>query len=365
MIRMNDFSADPLALREAQKAAAQRVLDSGWYILGSEVQAFEAQFAAACGVRHAIGVANGLDAIEIALRALGIGPGDEVITTPMTAFATVLGILRAGATPRLADIDERTAQLAIDSVERCINERTRAILLVHLYGHVTAMDSWLELARSRNLHLIEDCAQAHLAKWRGQVAGTLGVCGAYSFYPTKNLGAPGDAGALITGSDDLAELSRSLRNYGQTQRYHHPNIGLNSRLDELHAAILAERLRFLAGFTERRRAIAGAYRGGIREGAVRLMAAPQAAENHVHHLFVVTCDRRAALAEHLKSQGVESFSHYPVPVHFQKSCGDIARDPRGLPAAERHAEVCLSIPCHHNLSDADVARVIEAVNAFA
>lgn len=364
MILMNDFKAEPAALRDEMLAAARRVLESGWYVLGSEVAAFEREWAAACGTPHGVGVGNGMDAIEITLRALDIGPGDEVITTPMTAFATVLAIVRAGATPVLADVAPDSAMLAPESVERCLTGRTKALLLVHLYGQMRDMDRWQSLCSAAGIHLVEDCAQAHLARWQGKPAGAWGVAGAYSFYPTKNLGAAGDAGLIVTGSDALDARARRLRNYGQSVRYSHPELGLNSRLDELHAAMLSARLRWLPEFTARRRAIARAYHDRIANPAVSLLAAPQEPEAHVHHLFVLLCARRNALAEHLKQREVQTLIHYPIPVHEQEPCKDIRRDPRGLAASERHVATCLSIPCHPQMTDADVDRLVAAVNSF-
>lgn len=362
---MNHFKAEPAALREAMLAAAQRVLASGWYVLGKEVESFERQWADICGTRRGVGVANGMDAIEIGLRALGVGPGDEVITTPMTAFATVLAILRAGATPVLADIDPETALLAPASVRRCLTPRTRALVLVHLYGQVRAMPQWLALSGEADIALIEDCAQAHYASLGGKAAGSFGVVGAYSFYPTKNLGAAGDAGMLVTNDQALAQRSTMLRNYGQSERYHHPLIGLNSRLDEVHAAMLAARLPWMAGFNERRQAIAEAYRAGLRNPAVRLLAEPEEPAAHVHHLLVVTCDRRDALQAYLSARGVQTLIHYPIPVHLQSSCAALRRDPQGLSASERHGATCLSLPCHPQLTDDELAQVIDAVNGFA
>lgn len=364
MILMNDFRAEPETLRVAELAAADRVLRSGWYVLGNEVRTFEQTWARRCGVSHAIGVGNGMDAIEIGLRALGIGRGDEVITTPMTAFASVLAVIRAGAVPVLADIDPRTALLDPASVERCISPRTKAVLLVHLYGQMRAMDRWMTLCKHAEIALLEDCAQSHLASWNGAVAGSFGRYGAYSFYPTKNLGALGDGGALVCTDAGLAQRATVLRNYGQSVRYHHPELGLNSRLDELQAALLLVRLEWLEGFTERRRQVAEAYHAGIRNPVVRCMAAPAQAQSHVYHLFVVLCEQRDQLARHLREFGVETLVHYPVPVHFQEACPEIRRDPKGLAATERHAVQCLSIPCHPQMSDADVARVIDAINAF-
>jgi dTDP-4-amino-4,6-dideoxygalactose transaminase len=364
MILMNDFKAEPLALREAMQAAAVRVFESGWYVLGRELEAFEREWAATCGVDYAIGVGNGMDAIEIALRALDIGPGDEVITTPMTAFATVLAILRAGATPVLADIDPDTALLSMVSAERCLTPQTRAVVLVHLYGQVRSMPDWVDWCAQHGIALVEDCAQAHLASQNGTVAGAFGAAGAYSFYPTKNLGAIGDGGMLVTRDEVLAKRAATLRNYGQSVRYHHPELGLNSRLDEIQAAILSARLQWLAEFTQRRRDIAAAYRVGTVHSDVRLLAAPEAESAHVYHLFVVCCEARDALQAHLQAHGVQTLIHYPIPVHQQPPCLEMRRDPQGLGHSEYHAARCLSLPCHPQMSDADTAAVIAAVNAF-
>ncbi len=364
MILMNAFREEPEELRSEMLQAAARVMASGWYVLGPEVEAFERQWADACGLAHGVGVGNGMDAIEIGLRALGVGPGDEVITTPMTAFATVLAITRAGAVPVLADVDPHTAMLSLESVQRCISARTRAVVLVHLYGQVRQMSAWVDFCRRHGLHLVEDCAQAHLASSGGRVAGAFGALGAYSFYPTKNLGALGDAGMLVTGDAEIAATAARLRNYGQSERYHHPDIGLNSRLDELHAAILAVRLRWLSDFTQRRQAIALAYRQGISNPLVTLLAAPESAQSHVYHLFVVTTPERQRLQEHLKGQQVQALVHYPIPIHAQKPYAQVLRDPAGLEHAERHAATCLSLPCHPQMSVADVAAVIAAVNSF-
>jgi dTDP-4-amino-4,6-dideoxygalactose transaminase len=364
MILMNDFKAEPAELQAAMGAAAQRVIASGWYVLGPEVTAFEQRWAAYLGARAAVGVGNGMDAIELALRGLGIGAGDEVITTPMTAFATVLAILRAGAVPVLADIDPETALLDPHSVRRCIGPRTRALIPVHLYGQLRDPQTWVDLCAEAGIELVEDCAQAHGARWDGRAAGTFGHAGAYSFYPTKNLGAPGDGGALVTDDEALAALVSRLRNYGQSERYIHPEIGMNSRLDEMHAAILSVRLEWLARYTERRRAIALAYDRSIRNDSVRLLAPPQQPQSHVHHLYVVCCTARTELQQHLKDHGVQTLLHYPVPVHRQDSVRDIRRDPQGLAAAERHAAECLSLPCHPQVSDDQVAQVIDVVNGF-
>lgn len=364
MILMNDFKAEPPELRAAMLDAAKRVLESGWFVLGNEVSAFEKQWAAACGVNHGIGVGNGMDAIEIALRALDIGPGDEVITTPMTAFATVLAVLRAGATPVLADIEPETALLSIESAKRCLTPKTKAVLLVHLYGQVRQMNAWATFCSQHQITLIEDCAQAHLATLYGKVAGSFGVAGAYSFYPTKNLGAPGDAGMLVTNGEGLAQRAARLRNYGQSVRYHHPELGMNSRLDEIHAAMLSERLKWLSEFTGRRQEIAVAYREGIRNSKIKLLAAPEEPSSHVYHLFVITCEQRDALQSHLQRHDIQALIHYPISVHEQEPCSTMARDPHGLKNSEGHAATCLSLPCHPQMTNADVATVIAALNSF-
>jgi dTDP-4-amino-4,6-dideoxygalactose transaminase len=364
MILMNDFRAEPAELRQTILTAMNRVVTSGWYVLGKELEGFEGQWAGICGVKYGIGVGNGMDAIEIALRSLGIGSGDEVITTPMTAFATVLAILRAGAKPVLADIDQTTALLDPVSVERCISNKTKAVLLVHLYGQIRRMEEWQLFCRENNIMLVEDCAQAHLASWRGRSAGSFGSAGAYSFYPTKNLGALGDGGMVMTGDADLAVRAKCLRNYGQSERYHHPLIGLNSRLDELQAAILSERLKWLAGFTERRREIAIIYRNGINNPKIIQLAEPEEASAHVYHLYVVICESRDELQQHLKLKGIQTLIHYPIPIHQQPPCLNIDRVKFGLTKSERHASTCLSLPCHPQLTNEDLQKVIDAVNSF-
>ena len=364
MILMNDFQSEPEELRQREMQAVERVLRSGWYVLGDEVKAFEREWARRCGLRDAVGLGNGMDAIEIGLRALGIGPGDEVITTPMTAFATVLAIFRSGAIPVLADIEPDTALLSIESVYRCISSKTKAVLLVHLYGQVKEMNRWEIFCKENNLMLLEDCAQAQLAEWGGRVAGSFGKFGAYSFYPTKNLGAIGDGGALVTDDLEIAECARIIRNYGQTIRYHHPKIGLNSRLDEIQAAILMERLTLLAQFTERRRAIAEKYHKEIINHRITLLAKPSERSNHVYHLFVLLCDERDRLSKHLTDAGISNLSHYPLPIHHQAPCHDVRVDPLGLVCAERHADSCLSIPCHPQMHDSHIERVIHALASF-
>jgi dTDP-4-amino-4,6-dideoxygalactose transaminase len=361
---MNDFKAEPAEIREAMASASRRVFDSGWYVLGPEVTAFETKWASICGISHGIGVGNGMDAIEISLRALNIGSGDEVITTSMTAFATVLAIIRTGATPVIADIDASTALLSIDSVSRCLSNKTKALVLVHLYGQVRSMSNWLSFCGDHKIRLVEDCAQAHLATSNGKVAGSFGAAGAYSFYPTKNLGAPGDAGMIVTDCVEVADCAGRIRNYGQSVRYEHPELGMNSRLDELQAAILLERLKWLESFTDRRRDIAEAYRFGIKNNAIKQLIHPEEKAAHVYHLFVVTCEQRVKLQEHLYNCGIQALIHYPIPLHHQKPCLKIAHDPNGLRNSELHANKCISLPCHPQMTDDEVQKVISSINSF-
>jgi len=361
---MNDFKRESDLLMDSQLAACERVMRSGWFILGTELESFEREWGQYCQSPYVVGTGNGMDALEIGLRALGIGAGDEVITTSLTAFATVLAILRAGATPVLADINPSTAILDPASVERCINSKTRAVIVVHLYGQVAPLDDFDALCQRHNLYLVEDCAQAHGAYWNGRHVGSVGTFSAWSFYPTKNLGALGDAGAISTGSEVLASRARQFRNYGQAERYHHPVRGLNSRLDELQAAILRVRLEHLNPWVKRRRDIAQAYTAGIRHAEVNLMALPAMAERHAHHLYVITCTRRDVLQTYLRELGVETLIHYPIAIHCQIPARDFPRDPMGLTHAENHAERCLSLPCHPYLLDEDIYSVIEAINKF-
>ena len=361
---MNDFSQDSEALVQAQLKATERVIRSGWWVLGNEVSSFEQEWASFIGTHQAIGVANGMDALEIGLRSLDIGKGDEVITTAMTAFATVLAILRTGATPVLADINPLTGILDIDSVERCITPQTRAVMIVHLYGQAAPMDVFTELCSNNDIYLIEDSAQAHGAKFNGQSIGSFGEFSGWSFYPTKNLGALGDAGAITTNSTEFANKAKILRNYGQSVRYYHSHIGMNSRLDELQAAILRERIKYLPTWTERRCHIAHTYSKEIQNSIITALPLPDERERHVHHLFVIKSERREKLHAFLQEKGVQSLIHYPVPIHHQQPTCDLKIDPKGLSATEEHAQKALSIPCHPALDDNSVAQVIDVINNY-
>jgi len=364
-IPFNDFQREPEALIQAQLQVAEAVLRSGWWVLGQQVKAFERTWADRCGTADAVGVANGLDAIEIGLRSLGIGPGDEVITTALTAYATTLAIQRCGAIPVFADIDPSTACLDPISVERCISPATRAVLVVHLYGRAANLTDLQQICARHELLLLEDCAQAHGAYHAGRPLGSIGSFGAWSFYPTKNLGAIGDAGALTSSDPALLSKAKQLRNYGQSDRYHHDLQGLNSRLDELQAALLLERLPHLQAWTERRRTIAQRYWLEISQPELQLLAPPSDPSSHVHHLFVLHTHRREALQSHLEQAGIKTLIHYPVPCHLQKALGIHRIDPAGLCITEHHAVNCLSLPIHPFLSDQDVDRVVTACNSFS
>jgi dTDP-4-amino-4,6-dideoxygalactose transaminase len=360
-----DLKPQYLKLRTEIDAAIQEVLDSGWYIHGAQLKAFEAEFAAYCGLPHAVGVGSGTDALHLALVALGIGPGDEVITTPTSAAATVCAIQMAGATPVFADIDLGTFTLDPAAAAARITPRTRALLPVHLYGHPASMPALVELARRHRLALVEDCAQAHGARCEGQLVGTFGIAGCYSFYPTKNLGAYGDAGAVVTGDDALAERIRILRNYGERpdQRYHHAIRGFNSRLDEIHAAILRVKLRHLDAGNRRRREIAAGYTATIRHPEV-VLPGEQAWAHHVYHLYVIRSRHRDALRAHLASREVGTQIHYPVPLHLQEANAYLGVPAGSCPNAERAARGVLSLPLYPELTDEQWRHVAASVNAF-
>jgi len=358
----NDFRREPEKLVLAELAATERVIRSGWWILGAEVEEFEKEWAHQCAAPHAVGVANGLDAIEIALRALGVLPGDEVITTPVTAYATTLAIQRTGAIPVFADIDPATGCLAAESVASCVSGLTKAVLPVHLYGRAADLDGLGAVCEDNGLHLVEDCAQAHGTRYRGQPVGNMGRFGAWSFYPTKNLGAIGDAGALTTAEEELARVARCIRNYGQSDRYHHEQLGMNSRLDELQAALLRERLPWLDTWTARRREIATRYRQGIDHPLLKPLAEASDPASDVHHLYVLLTPDRDRVRSLLKQGSVPTLVHYPLPCNKQQALGTHRVAPKGIPHALNHCDRCFSLPIHPFLSEDEVNHVINACN---
>jgi dTDP-4-amino-4,6-dideoxygalactose transaminase len=347
----------------AVRQAVERVIASGWFVLGPEVAAFEQEFAAASGAAHAIGVGTGTDAIALIFRALGIGAGDEVITAPLSAAYSALAVMMAGARPVFADIDP--ARLTIDParIEQAIGPRTRAIMPVHLYGQPADMTAIERIASRHNLAIVEDCCQAHLATADGRPVGTIGIAGAFSFYPTKNLGALGDGGAIITSDAALAARLKRLRNGGQTDRYHHAEPGINSRLDEMQAAILRERLARLRGWTDRRRALAARYRERLAGAPIDVP--PERDPGHVYHLFVVRSGegQRSALQRHLADRGIETLIHYPVPIPSQPALA--AAEPADCPVATRACNEILSLPLHPALREDEIDDIAAAVRAFA
>jgi dTDP-4-amino-4,6-dideoxygalactose transaminase len=347
---------DDAAIREA----IARVIDRGWFVLGPELEAFEHEFAAASGARHAVGVGTGTDALALLLRAVGIGPGDEVITAPLSAAYTALAVMMAGARPVFADIDPARHTIDPASVEAAITPRTAAIMPVHLYGQAADMPALSAVASRHNLALIEDAAQAHLCTAAGRPVGSYGAGAGFSFYPTKNLGALGDAGAVTTDDGAVADRLRRLRNGGQTERYHHVEFGVNTRLDEMQAAILRARLLLLPEWTRRRRRLAAQYRAALDGAPVAVP--PEMDPGHVYHLFVVRTGAREALQAHLRAAGVETLVHYPIALPRQPALA--AADPAACPHADRAAREVCSLPLYPSLEDDALARVAAAVRTF-
>ncbi len=352
--------------------AVARVLKSAWFVLGPEVDAFEQAFAGYHNVRFAVGVANGTDAIELALRAGGVGPGDEVITVAHTAVATVCAIERAGAIPILVDIDPIDFTMDPEACRAAVTSRTKAIVPVHLYGHPANLAVLSTIADRHGLLLIEDCAQAHGARYDGRLVGTFGQMSAFSFYPTKNLGAYGDGGAVITDDPQLAAKLKRLRFYGQAERYQAVERGINSRLDEMQAAILSVKLKYLDAHNQARRTIAEFYDtslSGVELPRLRQCgkgsASSQAASiHHVYHQYVIRHARRNELSTALRDAGVETQIHYPIPVHRQPAYADLGYHAGSLPVTERMADQILSLPIGVGLTTSDLAIVADAIATF-
>lgn len=343
------------------KAAIDRVIASGWFVLGPEVAAFESEFAAASQSPYAVGVGTGTDAITLILRALDIGPGDEVITSPLSAAYSALAIMMAGARPVFADIDPERFTLDPRAAEAAITTRTRAIMPVHLYGQAADMGAFERIASRHNLALVEDAAQAHLATADGRPVGTIGNAGATSFYPTKNLGALGDGGAVLTRDANLAARVKRLRNGGQVTRYQHDEFGVNSRLDEMQAAILRARLKFLPAWTTKRRQIAAQYRGALLDAAFTVPREFDA--GHVYHLFPVLTEHRDRFRAHMTERGIETLIHYPVPIPRQPALA--SANPAMCEIADRVCAHVVSLPMYPALTESAVAAVSEAAASFS
>ena len=353
-----DLRRQHAALKGELLAAAERVLDSSHFVLGDEGKALEAELAQLCGARHAVGVGSGTDALRLALTALGVSRGDEVLTPAFSFVASATTIAMAGATPVFVDVDPDTLTMDPEAAARALTPRTKAVMPVHLYGHPAAIDRLATFARTRGLALLEDDAQAIGATWGDRPLGGWGDAACLSFYPTKNLGAGGDAGMVVTTRDDVAERVRRLRHHGDTGRYHHVELGYCTRLDEVQAAWLRVKLRRLGEWTERRRQIAARYHTGLAGLPLKLPVERPGAR-HVYHLFTVRHAQRDALAKHLADAGVGTAVHYPRAVPDQPLFG--ADGERRWPEAYRAAREVLSLPCYPEMTDGEVEGVVEAV----
>jgi len=353
--------ADPALLAELLEVV-ERVASKGAFTGGPEVEAFESEFAAYCGAEYAVGLSSGTEAISLALRALGIGPGDEVIVPTNSFIATAEAVSWIGATAKLVDVDPQTHLVTAEHIAGAIGPRTKAVIPVHLMGSTVDLDPILALAREHDLRVIEDTAQAHGADHRGRRVGSIGDIGCFSFYPTKNLGGWGDGGGIVTNDADLAEHVRLLRSHGEKPRYHHRMVGTTARLDALQAALLRVKLARLDDRNADRRRLGAALRAGLEGTSVELPAPAFEGADHVYHLFIVRSRQRDALRAHLESRGVSSAIHYPFPIHRTEAYGS---QPAGsLPIAERLSEEILTLPLFPTMSDDDVARVIDAVASF-
>jgi dTDP-4-amino-4,6-dideoxygalactose transaminase len=356
-----DLARQVAAIRGEVDAAIAEVLDSGWFVLGQQVERFEQELADYLGVPAAVGVGNGTEAITIGLQALGVGPGDDVITVANAGVPPVAAVERAGARPLLVDVEPTYHSLDPELAKRAITPRTKAILAVHLYGGAADLGGLLEVCRRHGLKLMEDCAQAHGATWQGRRLGSIGDAASFSFYPTKNLGAYGDGGAVVSTDPEVLERARLLRMYGWRTQYASEIKGGNSRLDELQAAVLRVKLRRLDAWNTARRALAARYESGLR-GVERPAVRP--ASEHVYHLYVVRAADRDRLKADLAERGIGTGIHYPRPTHLQPAYADLGLAAGSLPETERAATEVLSLPIYPELEPAEVDRVIEAVNAL-
>jgi dTDP-4-amino-4,6-dideoxygalactose transaminase len=363
MIPFLDLKAQYASIKDEVDAAALRVLASTQYVLGEEVAAFEQEFAAYCGTRHAIAVNTGTSALHLALLAAGIGPGDEVITVPFTFVASVSAVCYTGARPVFVDIEPRTLTMDASKLEAAITPRTKAIMPVHLYGQMADMAPIMEIAARRGIPVIEDACQAHGAEYRGTRAGGIGVSGCFSFYPGKNLGACGEGGLVATNDDATAAKIRMLRDWGQEQRYHHTLKGFNYRMDGIQGAILRVKLRHLEAWTEARRTNARRYTALLRD--MEAVTAPTEAldRRHVYHIYAVRTADRDGLRQSLDAAGIATGLHYPIPVHLQKAHADLGHREGDFPVSEQAAREVLSLPLYPEMTAGQVAAVVEAVAA--
>jgi dTDP-4-amino-4,6-dideoxygalactose transaminase len=354
-----DIQAQHASIRAEMMAAIDGVLASGRFIGGPEVKGFEAEFADFCGVEHAIGVGNGTDALQLALQACGVGDGDEVITAAFTFTATAEAIVHVGARPVFVDVDE-TYTLDIGQVADRITPRTKALIPVHLYGQPADMDPLLDLAEARGLYVIEDAAQAQGARYRGRRAGALGHIACFSFYVAKNLGALGDAGAVVTDNEEWAETIRALSDHGRSGHYLHTIVGYNSRLDALQAAVLRVKLRHLDAWNAARRRVAQAYDRQLASSGLALPVVASGRE-HIYHLYVVRSPDREGLRQHLAEDGISTGIHYPIPLHLQPAYHFLGHERGALPNSESWAEQVLSLPIYPEMTEDQVAEVVASV----
>jgi dTDP-4-amino-4,6-dideoxygalactose transaminase len=363
VVPLLDLRSQHLAVKDAVRTGFDAVLEHGRYVLGDEVARFESDFARFSGAPHGIGVANGTDALELALRAAGVGLGDEVVLPTNSFVATALAVVRAGATPRLVDCDPVAMLIDVAAVERAISARTKAVVPVHLYGQMADMDAVAALARRAGLVIVEDAAQAHGAARHGRPPGAASAAAAFSFYPGKNLGAYGDGGAVVTSDPQIAERVRALRNYGSSVKYHHPVCGFNSRLDTLQAVVLQAKLALLAEWNAARRAAARRYDEMLGDVADVVRPVTDAGNEHVWHLYVVRVPRRERVIDGLRDGGIETGIHYPVPIHLQGAFASLGHRPGDFPVAERAAREVLSLPMFPHITGSQQERVVEALRA--
>ena len=348
--------------QEEFEKKALEILRSGWYVLGREVSSFEEEFAAYTGGKHCIGLASGLDALWIAFRVLGIGKGDEVIVQGNTYIASVMGITINGATPVFVEPDEYF-NIDASQIEEKITEKTKAILVVHLYGQASNMDIIMEIARKHNLRVVEDCAQSHGARFRGKMTGTFGDIGCFSFYPSKNLGAFGDGGAIVTDDSSIADDVRIFRNYGSEKRYYNKVVGTNSRLDELQAGLLRVRLAHMQELEEEKRKICSRYLAELCHPDIILPDTREEA-THIWHQFVIRTEQRQELIDYLNRKEIGTIIHYPIPPHLSEAYQYLNVCRGSLPVTEHYAETVLSIPLYNGMTDEEQNFVIDAINAF-
>lgn len=359
-VRFVDLEAQRDSLGDQVQQAAIEALSRTDWILGSEVELFEQEFAGYCDAHFAIGVDSGTSALELALRAVGVGEGDEVITAANTFIATAFAIAHAGGSIRLADVSPETSTIDPDAVEAAVTERTKAIVPVHLYGRPAEMDALQEIADRHGLAIVEDACQAHGARYKGRRAGSLGTAAAFSFYPSKNLGACGDGGAVVTSDPEVAESLRLLRNYGQREKYRHEIVGFNRRLDTIQAAILRVKLRHLDAWNASRARHAERYSELLAGSGVELPASAASGE-HAWHLYVIASSERDRIQSGLSELGIQTGIHYPVPIHLHEACSYLGYQRGSFPVAERQAETILSLPMFPELTSAAVAHVAESI----